>query len=79
MAEHTTSTETLDRETAADRLNDIASALRNEEDCTVHVGNKDITLSPPETVNYSIGVTEKQRRFRGSRETITIELDWKPK
>jgi amphi-Trp domain-containing protein len=79
MAERTTSTDVIDRETAAERLEDIAAALRNGEDCTVHVGNKDITLSPPETVNYGIGVTEKQRRFRGNRETVTIELDWKPK
>jgi len=78
MAERTTSTEVIDREAAAERLEEIAAALRNSEDCTVHVGNKDITLSPPETVNYSIGVTEKQRRFRGSRETVRVELDWKP-
>ena len=45
---------------------------------TVKVGNKDISLHPPKTVNYRIDVVEKQRRFRGSRETVKLELDWKP-
>ncbi|PSQ61272.1 MAG: amphi-Trp domain-containing protein [Halobacteriales archaeon SW_8_66_22] len=79
MAEQTSTTEQLDRERAADRLNDLASALRNGEEMTVPVGNKDIALTPPDSVNYSIDVVEKQRRFRGSRETVRIELDWKPK
>jgi amphi-Trp domain-containing protein len=78
MAEKTTSLESLEREAAADRLNDIANALRDGDDFTVAVGNKNITLNPAETVNFHIAVTEKQRRFRGNRESIKIELDWKP-
>jgi len=46
---------------------------------SVPVGNKDISLTPSESVNYSINVVERHRRFRGSRETVRIELDWKPK
>lgn len=78
MAEQTTSDDTLDRETAADRLNDIASELRSGEDIRVRVGNKSVKLDPPENINYRIEVTEKRKRFRGSRETVRIELDWKP-
>ena len=51
-------------------MNDLASTLRNGEGMRVPVGNKDITLTPPEDVNYSIDVVEKQRRFRGGRETV---------
>lgn len=78
MAEQTTSDDTLEREAAADRLNDLASELRSGEGVRVRVGNKNVTLDPPETVNYRIEVIEKRKRFRGSRETIRIELDWKP-
>jgi|GEM_PF-304891 len=78
MAQRTSHTESLDREVAADRLNDIASALRNGENFTVRAGNKNITLHPPQAVNYRVDVTEKQSRFRGSRETVTIEIDWQP-
>lgn len=79
MAQETKITEQLKREQVADRLNEIARELREGEDMTVSVGNKDIALSPEDTVNYSINVVEKQSMFRGSRETVRIELDWKPK
>ena len=78
MAHETKTTEQLNREQVADRLNEIARELREGEDMTVSVGNKDIALSPSETVNYSINVVEKKSRFRGRRETVRIELDWKP-
>lgn len=78
MADQTTNVESLDRDAAADRLNDIASALRTGGDLTVSAGNKDVTLSPPDTVSYRIEITEKRSRFRGNRETVSVELDWKP-
>lgn len=79
MAQQTTNVESMDKEVVADQLNKIASALRERDELTVRVGNKDITLTPPKNVNYRIDVTEKNRWFRGDRETIRIELDWKPK
>lgn len=78
MPETTTHGETLSRTAAADRLEAIASALRGGETLQVRVGNKDVALSPPPDVNYRVEVTEKQSRFRGSRETVQVTLDWKP-
>jgi len=78
MAEQTTDTEALDRDVVADRLNDIASELRNGEEFSVRVGNKSIELQPTNEISYRIDVIERQARFRGSRETIKLELDWKP-
>jgi amphi-Trp domain-containing protein len=68
----------IDRGEASDRLNDIASTLRSDGPTHVDVGNKRVELHPPDDVNYSIDVVEKQRRFRGDRESITIELSWTP-
>ena len=34
-------------------------------------------LTPSGTVDYRIDVVEKQSRFRGNRETVRIEIDWK--
>ena len=79
MADQTTDTKKINRDAVADRLNDLAGELRSGEKMTVRVGNKDVALSPPETVNYRIDVIEKQSRFRGDRETVKIEIDWKPK
>jgi amphi-Trp domain-containing protein len=79
MTETTTNGEVLSRKATADRLNDIASALRDGEQLTIRVGNKQVSLDPPSEVDYHIEVTEKQSRFRGSRETIELTLDWKPR
>jgi len=78
MAEQTTNAESLDREAAADRLESVAAELREGEEFTVRVGNKDISLNPSEPIDYRVDVIEKRARFRGSRETVRIELDWKP-
>lgn len=78
MSERITETTRIEREAAADRLEALAGALRAEGSTQVEVGNKTIELHPPERVNYGIEVVEKQRRFRGNRESVRIELDWKP-
>lgn len=78
MAEKTTHSESVPPADAADRLSDIASALRTGENFSIRVGNKEIRLSPAETVDFHIDVVEKRRRFRGNREKVTIELGWKP-
>ena len=78
MSDQTTNAEKIDRDAVADRLNDLAGELRSGENMTVRVGNKDVALTPAETVDYRIDVIEKQSRFRGDRETVRIEIDWKP-
>lgn len=78
MVERTTSTESLDREEAAARLETIAESLRSE-DFTIRVENKDIKLRPTDTVKFQVDVVEKQAMFRGDRETVKLELDWRPK
>jgi len=78
MAEKTTHSDSLEPADAADRLSDIANALHTGENFSIRVGNKEIRLSPAETVDFSIEVVEKQRRFRGNREQIRIALDWNP-
>ncbi|MXR50801.1 amphi-Trp domain-containing protein [Halovenus sp. WSH3] len=78
MADQTTNAERMDRAAVAERLTDLAEELRSGEEMKVRVGNKNVVLTPSETVSYRIDVVEKQSRFRGSRETVRIEIDWKP-
>ena len=78
MSDQTTNAEKVDRDVVADRLTDLAEELRSGENITVRVGNKDVSLTPPETVDYRIDVVEKRSRFRGNRETVKVEIDWKP-
>ena len=78
MTERVTQNEQVERDVAADRLNDVASALRDAGPAHIQVGNKRVALHPSETVDYSIEIVEKKRRFRGNSERVVIELNWKP-
>ncbi|CQH49996.1 uncharacterized protein HHUB_1582 [Halobacterium hubeiense] len=78
MVQRTTSAETLDRDAVAARLEGIAASLRSDDEFTVRVENKDITLRPTDSITFEVDVVEKQAVFRGDRETIKLELDWRP-
>lgn len=79
MAERTTADETLPRDELAAYLRELADEFeRDGETVDVTVGNKAITLEPPEEIDTSIDVVERSPRLRGRRETVQIELSWKP-
>jgi amphi-Trp domain-containing protein len=79
MADKTISEERLNREEVADRLEALAEGLRADDDeVGVKVGNKTVRLRPSDSVGYEIGVRERSSVLRGSRESVTIKLDWKP-
>ena len=78
MAEKTLHEEKVALDEAADRLEAIAEQLRDGEGADIDVGNKTVTLSPRDEIAYEIGVRESTSVLRGSRETVSIKLDWKP-
>ncbi|WP_435156927.1 amphi-Trp domain-containing protein [Haladaptatus sp. DFWS20] len=78
MAEKTLHEEKISREEVADRLQAIAHELRENGDADIDVGNKTVTLSPPDAVAYEISTRESSSVLRGNRESVTIKLDWKP-
>lgn len=71
-------TRELTRDKAADRLEDLADRLRGDGSFDVPISNRTVHLSPPGSVGMEVGVRERSSRLRGSRESITITLDWKP-
>lgn len=79
VAEKNISEAEIDRTEAADRLRELADRLDGEEEFDVDVNNKTISLNPSSTIGYEIGVRESSSLLRGSRESVTIKLDWKPK
>ncbi|MFC6726461.1 amphi-Trp domain-containing protein [Halobium palmae] len=78
MVEKTIDEQRLPREEVAARLQAIADELLTEGDVDVRVGNKEIRLHPSDEVGYEIGVRERSSVLRGSRESVTVRLDWKP-
>ena len=78
MAQRTTADETLPREDLATYLRELAAEFeRDNEGITVPVGNKNVALTPPETLDMSVEVVERSSMLRGDRETVAIELSWK--
>ncbi|RQG92434.1 amphi-Trp domain-containing protein [Natrarchaeobius chitinivorans] len=79
MAERTTADETLTREEVVTYFDHLSNAFdETDDEVRVRVGNKTVELEPPETVELSVDVIERSAMFRGKRETIEIELSWKP-
>ncbi len=79
MAQRTTADERLTRSELAAYLAGLSEEFdRDSEEVHVDVGNKTISLTPPEEVDCSVDVVERTSMLRGSRETIKIELSWKP-
>lgn len=79
MAQRTTTDESLPRDELAAYFEHLATEFRSDDErVDVRVGNKTVTLSPPETVDASIDVVERSTMFRGNHETVRIELNWKP-
>ncbi|QLG50224.1 amphi-Trp domain-containing protein [Natrinema halophilum] len=79
MAQRTTADETLPREELAAYLQDLATEFEHgDETVSVPVGNKNVSLNPPQNVDISVEVVERSSMLRGNRETVDIELSWKP-
>ena len=79
MAQTTSHNATMSREAAADYLRSIADGLDGGQGSMVmRVGNKDVRLSPPETIDAEVSVTERVRRIRKDVEEVTIQFRWNP-
>ena len=77
MADTTEASQSLSREEAADELEAVANELRGGEDITVAVGNKSVALTPRDTVDYDIEVSEREPMLGDKRESVSIDLHWK--
>lgn len=79
MAQRTSTDETLSRDELATYFTHLATQFDGDsEHIDIEVGNKSVTLSPSESIDVSIEVTERSSMLRGERETVDIELTWKP-
>jgi len=65
------------KDAVADRLETLAEQLRSDA-AEIQIGNKTVRLSPAEELNYEIDVREGSSFLRGRRESIELELEWKP-
>lgn len=79
MAEVTTDETKMTRAEAATYLRSIADELDAASGTVdIPVGNKEIRLSPPETVDLETTVTERSRRLRKDTEEVSLTFNWNP-
>lgn len=79
MAETTTDRREMSRQEVAALLRSIADELdTNRDRVSIPVGNKEVQLSPPETIQTEATVTERARRLRKDVEELSLEFSWNP-
>lgn len=79
MAETTTHDTKMTREETAEFLRLIADELDSGRDVVaIPIGNKEVQLSPPETIDTEATVTERSRRLRKNIEEMALEFKWNP-
>ncbi|WP_254862194.1 amphi-Trp domain-containing protein [Halovivax gelatinilyticus] len=79
MVERTDDARELGRKNVAALLRDLADEFeRGGERISVPVGNKTVTLNPPDEFTTEVEVLERSGVFRGAQERVRIDLRWKP-
>ncbi|ELY87621.1 hypothetical protein C483_17018 [Natrialba hulunbeirensis JCM 10989] len=76
MGETTTYDDDVSRSEAADLLEAIAAEVDGTGTADIQVGNKLLTLSPDDRLEYGIEVEERSPMLGGEREEITLTLGW---
>jgi len=79
MAETTDHSEKRTRAETAELLRDLADELDGGSGrIRVPIGNKEVQLSPPETIDTESRVTERSRRLRKDVEQLALTFQWNP-
>ncbi|EMA50357.1 amphi-Trp domain-containing protein [Halococcus thailandensis] len=77
MVDTTEASQSLSRDEAAEALESLANELRGDAEMTVLAGNKSVALTPRDTLDYEIEVSEREPMLGDKRESISIDLNWK--
>lgn len=79
MAETTSDRTEMTRSETAELLRSIADELDADgQRVGIPVGNKEVQLSPPETIDVESTVTERSRRLRKDTEELALTFKWNP-
>ncbi|WP_135821323.1 amphi-Trp domain-containing protein [Halostella litorea] len=79
MAQRTDATLSMNREELGNYLKRLGDEIDGEGDITVPVDNRRVRLHPSEAITCDVEVVERSSLLRGSKETVSLELSWKPK
>lgn len=77
MADKTESKGELTRSEFADYLRELADEFDRGGEVGVRIGNKSVTLHPPDSFTHETAVVERSSILRGNKESLEIEAKWK--
>lgn len=79
MAETTTDESNMSRTEVASFLRTIADEMDGGSGVVgIPVGNKEIRLSPPDSIDTETTITERSRRLRKDTEEVSLTFRWNP-
>ena len=78
MTQRTDATLSMNREELGNYLKRLGDEIDGEGEITVPVDNRTVRLHPSEAITCDVEVVERSSLIRGSRETVSLELSWKP-
>ncbi|WP_224449018.1 amphi-Trp domain-containing protein [Haloprofundus salilacus] len=76
MADKTESKQEQTRSQFASYLRSLADELESGDEVRLTVGNKDVTVHPPESFDTEVTVVERSAALRGNKETIELTAEW---
>jgi len=79
MVQRTDATLSMTREELSGYLRRLADELEGEGNVTVPVDNRRVQLHPSDSITCEVEVVERSSRLRSDRETVSIEMRWKPR
>ncbi|WP_135535637.1 amphi-Trp domain-containing protein [Halostella pelagica] len=78
MVQRTDATQRMNRKEMGEYLQRLGEQMADEGPISVPVANRRVQLHPAEAISCDIEVVERSTLLRGDRETISMEISWKP-
>jgi len=69
----------MKREQLGSHRQDLGEQLAGEDEVTVRIENRNVTLRPSDSVSVDIEVSERPSLLRSNRKTVSLDLRRKPK
>ncbi|QCJ46219.1 MULTISPECIES: amphi-Trp domain-containing protein [Haloprofundus] len=60
-------------------LRKLADGFESGEEVRLTVGNKEVTVHPPESFDTEVSVVERSSALRGNKETVELTAEWRVK
>lgn len=68
---------TVHRREIAGFLREFADGLDGTDPVTLSIGDRRVTIDPPERLAFDVEIEDERRRFRRGERSMEFELSWR--